>query len=158
MLYLGFNNKKFFFFKMFFIYVISLILLSSIICSNIVTNNYILENIQYTPQGAYLPLLNEIYNRQSLIYDKTLFTNNNNFINLKNLNNFNINSLNDRIFYYSSRFKAEDSWNRAAISIFHLVNVDIDTYIALLKNNPTNPTIKTCEVWAYVPLLNIQNK
>ena len=127
---------------MFFIYVICLIFLAVMLCSN----NYILDNIQQSPKWDALLLLSEIYNRQSLLYDKTLFTNNNNFINLKNLNNFNINSLNDRIFYYSSRFQSEDSWNRAAISIFNLVNLDIDYYVALLQKSPTPYNIKICEV------------
>ena len=47
-----------------------------------------------------LLLLSEIYNRQSLVYDTTFFNNNNNFINLKNINNsFNIACLNDRVYY-----------------------------------------------------------
>ena len=112
----------------------------------ICSNNYILDNIQHSPKGDSLHLLSEIYNRQSLVYDTTMFTNNNNFINLKNLNNFNINSLNDRIFYYSSSFQSENAWNRAAISIFNLVNLDIDYYVALLQKSPTPYNIKICEV------------
>ena len=95
MLYQGINNQKIFFFLMFFIYVISFIFLAIMICSN----NYILDNIQQSPKGDSLRLLSEIYKRQSGVYDTTMFTNNNNFINLKNLNNFNINCLNARIFY-----------------------------------------------------------
>ena len=159
MLYLGFNNKKFFFFKMFFIYVFSLILLASIICSNIVTNNYILEHIQHTPQGDYLQLLEEIYNRKSLIYDINMFNNTNNYISLKNIHNsFNIQCLNNRVLFYSSRFTSEYAWNRAAVSIFNEVNSNLNSYFFLLKNNPTPHTIKTCEVWAYVHLLDLQNK
>ena len=136
---------------MFFIYVISFIFLAIRICSN----NYILDNIQRSPKGDSLRLLSEIYNRQSVVYDTTMFTNNNNFINLKNLNNLNINCLNDRIFFYSSRFQSEDSWNRAAISIFNLVNLDIDYYVTLLQKSPTPYNIKICEVWAYVHLLDL---
>ena len=139
---------------MFFIYVICFIFLAVMFCSN----NYILDNIQQSPKGVSLRLLSEIYKRQSGVYDTTMFTNNNNIINLKNLNNFNINSLNDRIFYYSSSFQSENAWNRAAISIFNLVNLDIDYYVALLQKSPTPYNIKICEVWAYVHLLDLQNK
>ena len=92
-----------------------------------------------------LLLLSEIYNRQSLVYDKTLCNNNNNFINLKNINNnFNINSLNDRVYFYSSRFKIEDAWNRSAIAIFNVVNLDFGTYLALLQKSLTPYNIKIC--------------
>ena len=139
---------------MFFIYVICFIFLAVMFCSN----NYILDNIQQSPKGVSLRLLSEIYKRQSGVYDTTMFTNNNNIINLKNLNNFNINCLNARIFYYSSRLQSEDFWNRAAISIFNLVNLDIDYYVTLLQKSPTPYNIKICEVWAYVHLLDLQNK
>ena len=106
MLNQGFNNQKIFFFKMFFIYVIYLILLASMCCSN----NYILDHIQHNHNVDSLRLLDEIYNRQSLVYDNTLFNNTNNFISLKNINNsFNIQCLNDRVYYYSSRFTTEDA-------------------------------------------------
>ena len=153
MLNQGVNNQKIFFFKMFFIYVIYLILLASMCCSN----NYILDNIQHNHNVDSLRLLDEIYNRQSLVYDNTLFNNTNNFISLKNINNsFNIQCLNDRVYYYSSRFTTEDAWNKAAVFIYN--NTDITAYTNLLKTNPTPHTIKTCEVWAYVHLLELQNK
>ena len=104
-------------------------------------------------------LLNKIYSRKIRVYDTTSVNNTHNYISLKNRNNnFNIHSLNDRIYFYNSCFKTEGSWNKAAVSIFNLVNENLDSYLTLLKNNPTTHTIKTCDVWAYIHLLNIQNK
>ena len=90
---------------MWFLYLSSLCILSSIICSNIVTNTYILDNLQHNPKGDSLLLLNEIYSRNSLVSDTTSFNNTRNYISLKNRNNnFNIHSLNDRIYFYKSGF------------------------------------------------------